>query len=316
MSPTPSDEPKLQTGQLLHSSAVGIAEPMQTENQAEALSQVLPSEVPSSETSSKQQLALKLDFSRLSSVAETSTSQPHVLFYPLHYEPNYAYPLLVWLHGCGGDERQIMRIMPKLSLRNYVAVAPRGFSVDEWGGLDSQHNGNGEASASANIWNSLDVSSILQEKARQKTQYDWFETESCLSAAEQRIFDCIALTKKQANISSRRVFLAGFGSGGTMALRLGLLYPEAFAGVASLGGVFPQAKNAMNRWTATRDLAVFLGFGQQSDVFSPDEACHTLELLHTAGLPTAAREYPCGQELVPQMLQDLNHWIMNLVCGG
>src|SRR4051812_48611222 len=50
----------------------------------------------------------------------------HVLFAPLHYEANYGYPLLVWLHGGGDSERQLRRIMPHISLRNYVAVAPRG----------------------------------------------------------------------------------------------------------------------------------------------------------------------------------------------
>ncbi len=50
----------------------------------------------------------------------------HAVFAPVHYEPGYAYPLLVWLHGCGGDERQLWRLMPLLSLRNYLAVARAG----------------------------------------------------------------------------------------------------------------------------------------------------------------------------------------------
>ena len=48
------------------------------------------------------------------------------LFAPMHYESNYAYPLIVWLHGANDDERQLKRIMPFVSLRNYVAVSPRG----------------------------------------------------------------------------------------------------------------------------------------------------------------------------------------------
>lgn len=48
-----------------------------------------------------------------------------MLFAPIHYERNYAYPLVVWLHGDGTDERQLLRLMPQLSLRNYVGVAPR-----------------------------------------------------------------------------------------------------------------------------------------------------------------------------------------------
>ena len=49
----------------------------------------------------------------------------HAWFLPLHYEHGYAYPLIVWLHGHGDDERQLRRIMPLLSMRNYLAVAPR-----------------------------------------------------------------------------------------------------------------------------------------------------------------------------------------------
>src|SRR4051794_19841644 len=48
------------------------------------------------------------------------------VFAPLHYESNYAYPLLVWLHGPGDDESQLKRIMPLISMRNYVGVGPRG----------------------------------------------------------------------------------------------------------------------------------------------------------------------------------------------
>ena len=40
----------------------------------------------------------------------TSTEETTAaLFAPMHYEPGYAYPLIVWLHGPGGDERQLNR---------------------------------------------------------------------------------------------------------------------------------------------------------------------------------------------------------------
>ena len=37
--------------------------------------------------------------------APSDGEAPHCLFTPQHYERNYAYPLLVWLHGPGDDER-------------------------------------------------------------------------------------------------------------------------------------------------------------------------------------------------------------------
>ena len=46
---------------------------------------------------------------------------PSSFFAPLHYESNYAYPLLVWLGG--SEEASLGELMPRVSLRNYVAVA-------------------------------------------------------------------------------------------------------------------------------------------------------------------------------------------------
>ena len=38
---------------------------------------------------------------------------PHATFAPMHYEPGYAYPLVIWLHGALGDERQVRQVMPQ-----------------------------------------------------------------------------------------------------------------------------------------------------------------------------------------------------------
>src|SRR5215470_14573430 len=47
-------------------------------------------------------------------------------FLPTGYEPNYPYPLLVFFHGHGGSEEQVMRLAPRLSRRNYVCIGLRG----------------------------------------------------------------------------------------------------------------------------------------------------------------------------------------------
>src|SRR5256885_16014208 len=47
-------------------------------------------------------------------------------FLPTGYEPNYPYPLLVFFHGHGGSEEQILRLAPRLSRRNYICIALRG----------------------------------------------------------------------------------------------------------------------------------------------------------------------------------------------
>ncbi|MDR2438726.1 MAG: dienelactone hydrolase family protein [Planctomycetaceae bacterium] len=247
---------------------------------------------------SSEQLALELDFARISHQSNaTSQSHPHVLFSPIHYEPGYAYPLLVWLHGSGSDERQVMRIMPGISMRNYVAVAPRGLTV----------SGNSNQPPTTKF----DVYSILQ--SHPKECYDWIDTGTKLAEIEQRVFDCIAIAKERCNIASDRVFLAGFGNGGTMALRLALLYPESFAGAASLDGAFPKNDQLLHRWETARFLSVFLAVGESGNKISPESVYQVLELLHTAGITVKFREY--AQGLNSSMLQDLNHWIMDIVCS-
>ena len=71
---------------------------------------------------------------------------PQCLLVPQHYERNYAYPLLIWLHDTGGDERQLREIMPLVSLRNYVSLAVRGTSQADRGfGWVSSADKTGEA---------------------------------------------------------------------------------------------------------------------------------------------------------------------------
>src|SRR5713226_9848406 len=47
-------------------------------------------------------------------------------FAPTCYEPRYPYPLIVFLHGYGGNEEQILRLAPRVSRRNYVSIGLRG----------------------------------------------------------------------------------------------------------------------------------------------------------------------------------------------
>jgi phospholipase/carboxylesterase len=239
-----------------------------------------------------EKLDLELDFVRASLPARTRLTHPHLLFSPMNYEPNYAYPLLVWLHGIGEDERQLTRIMPAMSVRNYVAVAPRGWLIEQ--------------PTSSPVFD-LSVTAILH---RPKKLYDWVLSDENLATAEQRIFDCIAVAQERCNIADHRIFIAGFGTGGTAALRLATLYPECFAGVAAFGAEIQADNHICPSWHATQPLSLLLGIDQSAS----DHACQMVELCHTSGLSVDVQEYPETKRLSSPMLQDLNRWMMQIVC--
>ncbi|MBM4004095.1 MAG: hypothetical protein FJ295_12545 [Planctomycetes bacterium] len=202
------------------------------------------------------------------------------LFAPLHYERNYAYPLLVWCHGPGDDERQLQRVMPLISMRNYVAVAPRGVSP-----RSSQPG------------------------------FSWGEDEESTQAAERRVLEAIQLARSRFHVAADRIFLAGLHCGGTMALRVGLRNAGRFAGLASIGGGFPQGRTPLRDLRQLRNLPLFIACNRDSRRYTTEQSCADLRLVHSAGMGIALRQYPCGDELTTKMLSDLNVWLMERVTG-
>lgn len=213
--------------------------------------------------------------------AETSWA----LFAPQHYERNYAYPLIVWLHGAGDDEGQLLRVMPAISMRNYVAVAPRGVLLRNEGG---------------DCWGWSDAPELWDE-------------------AEQRVFDAVEAARHKYHVHPGRVFAVGTGCGGTAALRIAAAWPDRFAGAASIGGPLPDAQYApLNRWGHVRRLPVLLSVGSQSQSYPTARACDDLRLLRTAGVTSITlREYhPCETPLIPQALRDVDRWVMEHVAAA
>lgn len=205
------------------------------------------------------------------------------LFAPLHYEPNYAYPLLVWLHGPCDNESQLKRVMPLISMRNYVAVGPRG---PRYG-----------------------------DRMAARSGYSWPQSVVEWSSAEQRVFDAIELARARFHIAPGRVFLAGYDCGGTMAFRVAMDHPERFAGVLSLCGRFPTSEAPLRRLSHARRVPLFLACGRDSRSYATAEVCRNLKLFHSAGMNVSLRQYPCGHEIVPAMLADMDRWIMEQISG-
>lgn len=223
-------------------------------------------------------------------------STPLTLFNPLHYEPNYAYPLFVWLHGAGADERQLPRLMPYLSMRNYVAVAPRG--------------------------------TIGVSAPRGRHRYRWPLAPQHVESAMHRIVDSIREARDRFNIAPHRIFLAGADDGGTLALRVALQYPDMFAGVLSAGGLLPTGGAPLARLSAARGLPVFFAWREEDEQCARGAVCRNLRLLHAAGFDVALRLYAGGQSesteavadpsddaVTRLVLADMDRWMMQLVTG-
>jgi phospholipase/carboxylesterase len=188
----------------------------------------------------------------------------------------------VWLHGHASNEHELRQVMPQVSMRNYVAVAPQG----PW--VNLRHRG----------------------------RRGWRQASDMIEVAETRIADCIAAAKRRFNIHPDRIFLAGYGSGGTMAVRVAWNDPSQFAGVASLNGPLPARQSPMCRVNELRQLPCLLATARNSQSYPPARVCEDLRLLHAAGCTVALRQYPGADRLAKWMLADLDRWVMEFICGN
>jgi phospholipase/carboxylesterase len=204
---------------------------------------------------------------------------PQCVMVPEHYERNYAYPLLVWLHDTGGHERELREIMPLVSLRNYVSLAVRGTRQADRG-------------------------------------FGWSETSDGILTAESRVAEAVAEARQRFHVHNGRVFLAGSGAGGTLAIRIALRSPDEYAGAASIGGCFPQGHSPLARLKIARRSRLLIMHCRDSSSYPVQHVCNELSLFHAAGLSVTLRQYPCGDELTTQMLRDLDAWLMEQVTGS
>jgi phospholipase/carboxylesterase len=212
--------------------------------------------------------------------ATTRRNVRYAVFAPLHYESNYAYPLILWMHGSGFDERQLIRVMPFISMQNFVAAAPRApWASGERGG------------------------------------FEWRNLYQATTVASQLIFECIDQVAEQYHIDRQRVFLAGYQSGGETAMRVALRHPDRFAGAIAINGAFPRRDHPLGSLENVRNLPLLLLHGENSTWYPLSQLCEDMRLFHSAGMQVTVRQFPVADEFHARMLADINVWVMERVTG-
>ena len=200
-------------------------------------------------------------------------------FLPTGYEPNYAYPLLVFLHGHGGSEEQVLRLAPRLSRRNYICIGLRGPQA-------------------------------LGLRADGHLAYSWGADGQLDALIEDYVLRAIEQTRRNYHVHSERIYLAGFCEGATVAYRLGLQFPEKMAGIISLNGAMPRSGGPLIRLPEARQLRVLIGHGIANAVVPLALARQDFRLLYTAGLDVQMQTYAATHRLHSNMLRDINRWVM------
>lgn len=201
---------------------------------------------------------------------------PVATFLPTGYEPGYSYPLVVWLHESGTNERHLPQVMQHISTQNFVAVAPRG-----------------------------------PQPATAQRGYQWTQKPDAILESGKAVDDAIELAADRFNVNTGQVFLVGHGAGGSMALRLGMQQPERYAGAATLGGALPRSHRPLRNISTVRQLPLLIASSRDNSAYDESAICRDVRLLHAADCTITVQLYPGKDDLTTCMLEGVNEWIMD-----
>jgi len=197
------------------------------------------------------------------------------LFVPDNYEPNYAYPLIVWLPG--QERHELPSLMAHISPQNYLGLA---------------------------LTHTPSLQSLAEPGRGQRDT----------TALEDQLYDSVRQLRSCYHVHSERIYVAGFASGATAALSLLLRRPEWLAGAVAMHGTLPDRRRSLARFRDLQGKRVLLATGSQDHVTTANHVVRTGRLLHSAGLSVTTRIDDAGRELTPSSLRQVDHWLMESLC--
>ena len=210
------------------------------------------------------------------------------LYVPEQYEPNYPYPLLIWLddfRNSGSDKWELQSLMSQISTRNYVGMSLHG---------------------------SFQTTKTLENGSR------WSESDQHIERLLSRLHATVCKLRQVCHIHSERIYLAGCGEAATLALRLLVERPEWFAGAISLGGELPKLIDLSAGHQNLQKKRVFQSSIHPDVAAQHSEATQTVHiewLLRKAGMQVVTRSYDTRANRSSKMLRDINHWVMDGICS-
>src|SRR5262249_21343508 len=121
---------------------------------------------------------------------EAGKEMEYALFVPSKYDKEKKTPLLVALHGLGGNPQQMIRskgLTDQAEQHGYIVVAPMGYSSSGWDGVKGPGRGSGKGKD---------------------------EPKNVRELSEKDVMNVLELVRKEFTIDEKRIYLIGHSMGG------------------------------------------------------------------------------------------------------
>jgi phospholipase/carboxylesterase len=211
---------------------------------------------------------------------------PYWVRIPANYNPEKTYPLVILLHGRGGNPRRFIKLANDLDTLNFIYAAPQApyYIKDTQSGFQYFPSVASEDTQTFNRGAEMTV--------------DWIEQVS-------------TDMRERFKIEGNKVWLAGFSQGAWTAHLMGLMKPEIVAGYAAFGGwindrfVTGERLQEMHR----QGIRVYIGHGNDDQVVTLDNGEEARELLEDNRIQVSYFTYPVGHTISDPMKEDFVKWL-------
>lgn len=206
---------------------------------------------------------------------------------PDNYDSTKAYPLLIILHGNGGNPESYMLYREIMGASDFFVAAAQGPYQKK----------------------------ILEGNA---PSYSWFYATSdkqLLEKLDTPVVDYVLNVaneiKKKYNISN--VYLLGHSQGGALAYMTGLSKPNEIKGIICFGASNPKDYIDNNTFrNASSKLPIFIGHGWYDKSVDFTNAQETKQTLTNYGFKVTMESFKGGHELNQEALIKANKWIADI----
>jgi predicted peptidase len=163
--------------------------------------------------------------------AETNEQMPYALFVSSKVTRDKKSPLIVSLHGLGGDQntmvRESLRSVELAEQGGYILVAPMGYNSGGWYGIPPGPPRGGGANAAARGRGPGAPRPVIGGTAIT-------DAAKVREASEKDVMTVLAMVRKEFNVDERRVYLMGHSMGGAGTYYLGSKHGKEFAALAPI----------------------------------------------------------------------------------
>ena len=166
--------------------------------------------------------------------ADTNEQMPYALFVSSKVTRDKKNPLIVSLHGLGGDQntmvRETLRSVELAEQGGYILVAPMGYNSGGWYGIPPGAPRGGGANAAAAPQPGRGAGparpviggTAITEAAKVR------------EASEKDVMTVLAMIRKEFNVDERRIYLMGHSMGGAGTYYLGAKHGKEWAALAPI----------------------------------------------------------------------------------